>query len=232
MSLIAVTQVMADGALSGLGINPFLLIAQIVNFLLLMFFLNGMLIKPLMQGLTQRRQKIEEGLENAHKAEERLAAVEQDCQARLAEAALQAEKIKAQAHQDAIAERDRMLAESRAQVAALAMAAANEIVVNSLDERRQRAIVKDFFSKAPAELLSSLALARPSHVTVTSALPLSPDEQAQVKADLSRQLGEVDVLDFQVDPNILGGLIVRADGTVIDGSVAGRLNRLHPRMDA
>lgn len=260
MSFLLISQIMQEGgggdAFGGLGINSVLLVAQIVNFIFLILFLNGLLLKPLLRGLENRRLRIEESLENARKADERLANVERDYQSRLNEAAAEAQKlradtlqsaqaelerlrkdaqadgerIRAQARIDALAERNQMLAELRTQVAALAMAAANKIVGESLDAQRQQALISDFFSKVPATLISDVSGA--DSVTVTSALPLSADEQARVKNDLAKQIGQLSEVTFAVDPSILGGLVVRVGDQVIDDSVAGKLTAMRQALNA
>jgi F-type H+-transporting ATPase subunit b len=244
-------------AFSGLGINAVLLVAQIINFILLILFLNGLLIKPLMRGLENRRLRIEESLENARKADERLANVERDYQARLNEAAADAQKmradtlqgaqaelerlrkeaqadaerIRAQARVDALAERNQILAELRTQVAGLAMAAANKIIGNSLDTKRQQVLINDFFGKVPATLLSGVDVSGPVPVTITSALPLTPDEQICVGNDLTRRIGAVSCVTFEVDPAIMGGLVVRVGDKVIDDSVAGKLTAMRQSLN-
>ena len=262
MNFLAISQVMAEGGGSGdvlgnLGINSFLLVAQIINFVLLLLFLNALMIKPIMRGLENRRKRIEESLANAARADERLANVEKDYQAKMAEAEAAAAKIRAEALQsaqaeldnlrkaaladadrireqarvDAIAERNQTLAQLRTQVAALAMAAANKVIGDSLDAQRQQALINDFFSKVPAGLVTDTrAVGAP--VVVTSALPLSADEQARVKADLTQQLGQMGELTFEVDPAIMGGLIVRVGDKIIDGSVAGRMVALRQSLGA
>jgi F-type H+-transporting ATPase subunit b len=245
-------------AFGGLGINTVLLVAQFINFIFLILFLNGLLLKPLMRGLENRRLRIEESLENARKADERLANVERDYQARLNEAAADAQKmradtlqgaqtelerlrkdaqadaerIRAQARVDALAERNQMLAELRTQVATLAMAAANKVVGESLDARRQESLINDFFSKVPATLMSGMDVSGPQDVTVTSALPLTPDEQARVRNDLTRQVGQVSNVTFEVDPAIMGGLVVRVGDKVIDDSVAGKMTAMRQALKA
>ncbi len=52
-------------ALGKLGIHPLLLIAQIVNFLILLWLLNRFLYKPLLKLFKERSSKIEEGLKTA-----------------------------------------------------------------------------------------------------------------------------------------------------------------------
>jgi F-type H+-transporting ATPase subunit b len=247
-------------AFSGLGINGFLIIFQLVNILLLILFLNSLLIKPLLRGLDNRRKRIEDSLANAAKADERLSNVEKDYQAKMAEAEVAASKVRAdalqgvqaeldrlrkealadadrireQARVDALAERNQTLAQMRTQVAGLAMAAANAVIGESLDARRQQTLINDFFGKVPAALASDVKVVSggAGAVTVTSALPLTSDEQARAKADLGKQLGEVSEIAFEVDPAIMGGLIVRVGDKVIDGSVTGRLTSLKQQIGA
>ena len=261
MVFVALTHVFAEGggdAFAGLGINSFLVVAQILNFILLIMFLNGLLIKPLMRGLENRRLRVEESLENARKADERLANVERDYQSRLNEAAAEAQKmradtlqsaqaelerlrkdaqtdaerIKAQARIDATAERNQMLTGLRSQVAALAMAAANKVVGDSLDAQRQQTLINDFFAKVPATLLAGTEVAGAADVNVTSALPLSADEQARVRSDLANQISQLGEVKFDVEPGILGGLVVRVGDKVVDGSVAGKLTAMRQALNS
>jgi len=250
----AVSRVAAEGGAAGnpfgnLGVNTALILAQIVNFVFLLVFLNGLVIKPVLASLDSRRKRIDESLDNARKADERLANVEKDYQARIAQAESDAvksrsevlaaaaaeaqriradagtevERIKAQAHADAVIERNQLLADSRNQIVALVMAATNKLVGESLTESRQKALINDFFSKVP-EGISSVDGA---NVVVTSALPLSAREQNRVKTELS-----VANADFEVDPTILGGLIVRVGDKIVDGSISNKVNSLRQQLNA
>ena len=55
-------------ALSSLGINGPFLLAQIVNFFVLLFLLQRFLFKPLVKMLDSRKQRIAEGLQAAEMA--------------------------------------------------------------------------------------------------------------------------------------------------------------------
>ena len=66
--------------------------------------------------------------------------------------------------------------------------------------------------------------------TATSAAPLEPDEVRALAARLEQLTGGRVDLDLQVDPSILGGLVVRVGDRLIDGSVRGRLERLRSRL--
>lgn len=261
LDFVAISRVAAEGGganpLEGLGINFVQLVAQIINFLLLMYFLNGMVIRPILRNLDARRKRIEDSMENARLADERLANVEKDYQAKLNEAAAEAQKmradtlagaqaevqrvrsdaqaeadkIKAQARIDATGERNQMLADARGQIVALVMAATNKLVGESLDANRQKALINDFFSKVPAASMAGVAVDG-APVGVTSAVPLTPGEQAGVKADLVKQLGEIKDISFDVDPSILGGLVVRVGDKVIDGSVSSKVGAMRQQLNA
>ena len=77
LDFVAISRVAAEGGganpLEGLGINTVQLVAQIINFLLLMYFLNGMVIRPILKNLDARRKRIEDSMENARLADDRCA---------------------------------------------------------------------------------------------------------------------------------------------------------------
>src|SRR3989338_593740 len=52
--------------LSDFGVQPILLAAQAVNFLVLLFILNKFLYKPVLKTLDQRKQKVSQSLKAAH----------------------------------------------------------------------------------------------------------------------------------------------------------------------
>lgn len=63
-------------------------------------------------------------------------------------------------------------------------------------------------------------------VHVTSAFPLSEAEFEKLKSALSRRFEKDVSMHSEVDEALIGGAIIRAGDTVIDGSVRGRLNKL------
>ena len=60
--------------------------------------------------------------------------------------------------------------------------------------------------------------------------PLTPDETRALTARLEQTTGGRVSLETQVDPSLLGGLVVRVGDRLIDGSVRGRLERLRNRL--
>lgn len=60
------------------GIQPVLLLAQIVNFLIILFVLRRFFYKPITKALEERRQKIAESLTNAQLIEKKLTETEEN----------------------------------------------------------------------------------------------------------------------------------------------------------
>jgi F-type H+-transporting ATPase subunit b len=65
---------------------------------------------------------------------------------------------------------------------------------------------------------------------VTSALPLTDAEKKKVKEDVLKKLGTSAKVTFNVDPNILGGLILRVGDKVVDGSVVNQVQSLRESL--
>jgi F-type H+-transporting ATPase subunit b len=240
--------------LEGLGLNLGYLFVQIFNFAILIIVLRAWVYKPVLGLLDRRRQSIAQGLEDARIAAEARANAEREAHEIIAKAQAEAtqkmlesteraeaasreilaksEADAAKAREAAVAEaaqeRDRLLADLRGQVAALAMAATHKLVGEALDEKRQHTLIDEFFSGVKAGKVVVLEDASLSGMSaeVTSALPLSADEKEKVKQDILARVGSQATVAFRVDPNILGGLVIKVGDKILDGSVAGQLETL------
>lgn len=69
-----------------------------------------------------------------------------------------------------------------------------------------------------------------SIATVISARPLSDSQTAQLIAKLKARTGRDITLDRRIDPELLGGLVVRIGPEQIDSSIRTRLDRLGQQM--
>jgi F-type H+-transporting ATPase subunit delta len=69
-----------------------------------------------------------------------------------------------------------------------------------------------------------------THATATSAAPLGEDEIRAIASRLETITGGRIALDTNVDPSLLGGVVVRIGDRLIDGSVRGRLERLRNQL--
>ena len=65
---------------------------------------------------------------------------------------------------------------------------------------------------------------------VTSADDLSDHQQENIKEQLRKILGEKLSLNFKIDKNIIGGLIVKVGSKMIDTSLANKINKLKIAM--
>jgi ATP synthase F1 delta subunit len=65
---------------------------------------------------------------------------------------------------------------------------------------------------------------------VTSALPLTPQQEADLMARLTQQTGKEVQLQTSTDPSILGGLIIKVGDQLLDLSIAGKLTRLREQV--
>jgi F-type H+-transporting ATPase subunit delta len=65
---------------------------------------------------------------------------------------------------------------------------------------------------------------------VTSATPLSDAQQAAVLDALKRVMGSEVAIDHRVDPELLGGLVVRVGSRMVDSSLRTKLQKLQIAM--
>jgi len=70
------------------------------------------------------------------------------------------------------------------------------------------------------------ALEATAEVDVTSASPLSEEQQAKIAAAMEKRLSRKVKLNCKIDKSVLAGVVIRAGDMVIDGSVRSRLVRL------
>lgn len=237
----------AESPLTPLGINAGLLFTHTFNFILIAVILAVVMWRPMVNFLDARSARIQKGLEDAAaaararqnaeaEAEKILAAARAEAAKVLEEArgrgdevaasiqsaaSAEAEQIKTTARDEAVAARNAELAGLRDQVLNISSAMAGRILGEQIDASKQQSLVSDFFSNLPAD-----AKSLSGSVEVVSAMPLSEAEQNRVSSEIG-----ADDITFTVDPAILGGLIVRAPGRVIDGSVRSNLTSLSGRLN-
>ena len=243
-----------------LGINLGYLLVQILNFGIMLVILYAWVYKPLQRMLEKRRQTIAQGLEDARVAAEARQNAEREAERIINEAQIKASDVMrdataraegvgrelkvaaeaeiARARETAMAEveqeRNLMLTGLRSQVVALAISAAQRLIGESLraDEQHQHTLLKEFFSGVRGGKFVMLGSSQLNGASaeVTSALPLTDDEQDAIRENIVSATGGSTTISFRVDPSILGGLVVRVGDQVIDGSVAGQLQELRQNM--
>jgi F-type H+-transporting ATPase subunit b len=162
--------------ISALGFNLPALIAQLVNFGLLLILFSVLLYKPLLKVLDERKKRIQEGLEASEEAKRRLAETEQEVarelerarqegQALVAQAQQISARIQEEARQSARAEAEQLLERARAEIqlerdgaiaqlrrefADLTITAAERVIRRSLDRDAHRQLIEEVLAEAPA----------------------------------------------------------------------------------
>jgi F-type H+-transporting ATPase subunit delta len=68
-------------------------------------------------------------------------------------------------------------------------------------------------------------------VQAVTAVPLTDDLRARIVARVREQTGREPELTERVDPEIIGGLMLRVGGVVVDGSVRSRLGTLRRSLE-
>lgn len=67
-------------------------------------------------------------------------------------------------------------------------------------------------------------------VMVSSAEPLGPDAEQRIAQEVRQRLHLEPVLDKQVHPELIGGIVLRVGDRVFDGSIATQLAKLREKM--
>ena len=65
---------------------------------------------------------------------------------------------------------------------------------------------------------------------VTSAVAMGPEQQERLRQQMARLLEQDVALETTVDPEIIGGVVVRVGDQVLDGSVRGRLEAMRVQL--
>lgn len=243
-----------------LGINLGMLIANTLAFAIVLVVFKAWVYKPILGMMDKRRKMAAQTLEDSRIAAEAKANAESEASkiihaAQLKSAELiqdatqraalveQEQKSKAEseikdlyanAQNEIQLERERMLGGLRSQIGSLAIAASHKLIGNSLkgNETEQRALLDEFFSgvKNGRFTLVDQTDYVASKAEITSAIPLSDSEKSTLQKDLLSHLDGEKNVEFKVDPAILGGVVVRLDDKVIDGSVSGQLDTMRHNL--
>ena len=166
---------LAEGGIGALGINLPSLIAQLINFTLLLIVLGWAFKRFLFPLLDERRKRIQEGLEASEEAKKRLAQTEtetaaeldkarQEGQALIGQAQLVSARVQEEARQSARTEtetllerarseiqmeRDAAIADLRREFADLTITAAERVIRRSLDRTAHRELIEEVLAEAP-----------------------------------------------------------------------------------
>ncbi len=160
--------------LKSLGINLPSLLAQLINFTILLVVLYLLAYKPMLKYLDERRRRIQEGLEASEQAKERLANAQVEVEAQLErarhegqalvgqaqqvatriqeegrqQARADAEALLARARSEIQLERDGAIARLRREFADLTIAAAEKVINQSLDRKAHQRLIQETLAES------------------------------------------------------------------------------------
>jgi len=131
----------------------------------------------------------------------------------------------------AFLENSRVPAEGKAQLVEKGLTGVDPLVLNlaRLLLRRRKTSLAPQIRDAFQELTDEARGIR--HATVTSAVPLSPDDLRAVTDKVGQMTGGRVEVQTRVDESILGGLVVRIGDRLIDGSTRSRLLALKRQLE-
>lgn len=142
------------------GLNPILLGAQVVNFLIILFILKKFLYKPTLDVLKKRQTAISEGLKQAEEARIKLEKVVVEEKNILRRAQLQSKEIIEDAKQESVKISRQMNEDAKRQTEKLLRDAEEQIARKSADAEKRLAIntsklAVTFLEKALREFFSA-----------------------------------------------------------------------------
>src|SRR3989338_2557714 len=169
--ILAATETVAEkqDVLGTLGINWKLMLAQFVNFGIVLFVFWKWVVKPLGTTLTKRQERIEQGLKNADQTEEEKKKFEawklsemkkvrteadhilrtttdtanQIKQETIVDAQNQANKALAQAKASIQSEKTQAMKEARLEIATLVVAVSEKILRGKLDDKKDKELISE-----------------------------------------------------------------------------------------
>jgi F-type H+-transporting ATPase subunit b len=162
--------------MSGLGVNGWTLLLQVVNFLILLLVLYFFAYKPVMKMLDERSRKIKESMDEVQKVKEQAAQTEEEFKKKIEAASKEGQEVIAramrtgeearqraqlEAKQEAQGlvekarveiqrERDETISELRQEFADLTVVAAEKVIGKSLDKNAHRQIIDQVLDESAA----------------------------------------------------------------------------------
>ena len=159
--------------LKNFGVNGYLLAAQIVNFLIVLFILKKFLYKPILELLNKRKTTIKVGLEQAEEARIKLEKVLVEEKQILKNAQLQARKLLDETRQEAIDVSQRIQEDGKKQTEKMLIDAKKQIAREFQETEKRLAVnvsriavsflqksLENFFSDKEQEIVMKEALSK------------------------------------------------------------------------
>lgn len=233
---------------------------QAINVLVLVWLLARFLFRPLAAIIAQRRQATETLLADAAAARAQAQAAAEAMAQQHQALDVEAERLRAAAHQDAEADRAALLTQARTEIAQAHQDADVALVREQAQQQKQmethactlavdiarrliarvaspnitialaQRLAQDIAALPPME--RQLLAADAGHLQLVTAVELDEAAQAEIAAGLAQALGVSPQLQVRVDPALLGGIELVGPHTLIRNSWRADLDRLAGELAA
>jgi ATP synthase, F1 delta subunit len=100
-------------------------------------------------------------------------------------------------------------------------------VINLLIDKRRATLLRGVYDEYERLVREYQNIA---FATAVTAVPLTEPQKAALEKSLEARTGKDIELKTEVDPAIMGGVLVRIGDTVLDGTVRGKLERLREQL--
>lgn len=235
-----------------MSIDWITVVAQIANFLVLLWLLKRFLYRPILDGIDAREKEIAERMSEATHIRESAQATEKNYQTQIASLRQGREGLMEESRQAAEAERDALLAEAHTQItserkerekqraeevlrysrelhdtgAHALLSLTRKALADLSDETLEQRIVSQAAAKS-AELSEQLkqAAGGQTNAKISTQYPLPQDLQDQLVSEFKQSLPDCG-LTFHVDPEQSPGLNLRLGGAQLGWTVDSYMNGL------
>jgi len=232
-----------------------LLAIQIVTFIAIIFLLRFLFSRHLKTALDRLNTLHEENLSKEEELNEELKRAKEESKAEVERGKEEAELIIEEAksgarrtrlalEEEAKAHAEKIVAEGKVEAEKLKVSLAKDIQNQSVElasrmiselliEADKVALQYQFaneiieeVSRLPKEQFNVQA----KDIKVTSSYPLLDRQRDELKKVLGEKLGGTPEIKEQIDPKLIGGLILNIGGMVIDGTLRNKLQRIIPHL--
>jgi F-type H+-transporting ATPase subunit b len=243
-------------------IDWFTVVAQAVNFFILVWLMKRYLYQPILKALDAREQRIAAELADADAKKAEALAEREEFRRKNDEFDRQRDGLLSKATSDAVAEHGRLLDEvrkeaddmrsklqdkldnefsnlheeiaRRTQAAAFAIArkTLSELSGASLEARMAEVLVRRLCELGDSERNKLAVIATQGNVTIRSAFELPQPQRATIEESIKATLGTGGPIRFEIVPGLIGGIELILEGQKVAWSISDHLASLEKELAA
>jgi F0F1-type ATP synthase membrane subunit b/b' len=233
-----------------------IILIQIATFTLIVLFLRWLLYSHISRALDRLQKLNQQNLEKEKVLKEEFERARKQAEIEIQQGKVEAENIKEQAKEDGEKTRRNLLESSKEEAKRIVSEGMrdsqrkyNDLLLDMQDKAVYLAadIVKYIFTERIRKVLHEQVIdeliddvagldkekirAQGDRAEIVCAFPLEGQQKQRLQQALSSKLERNIIIEETVDPEIVGGLIIRLSGfVVIDGSIKNKFKRIVPIM--